>query len=593
MTLTPPKDDRTYSPGAYRPLALAEIGRLKAQGCYSSDWSRVSVREGIDLHFIRSVRFAGTVKIGAFINTDSDDIGIYNAVIKDCIIGDDVFISGVAGRLEGLTIDDNVRIENVGRIIAEPEADFGLGTAVSVLDETGSRPVYIYPGLTAQIATLMAHRPAWTEDTFLPMLEELREKSPRIPTIGRGAEIVDTRYMFNVRIGDGVRVYGASYLKNGTVLSNAQYDHSLTLVGNDVDAEDFIIEDARVDSGTLLRRCYVGQGVELEKRFTAHDSLFFANSSMENGEACAIIAGPYTVSMHKSSLLIGGEYAFFNAGSGTNSSNHKYKLGPVHWGVMQRGVKTASFSYIMWGGRIGAFSLLMGTHKSHPDTAAFPFSYLFGQPDGTTLVMPGLMLKSCGLMRDELKWPKRDRRVKGRVPLHDNVNFEVLNPITVSAMIKAVGILRDLRRADIDAAGMVKYKNIYLRTKDLERGEEFYTLAIAKYIYSKLTAEQDNGVKIAPRSIEWKDVCGQIVPSEVIDAVMEAESINEMTQLFADAHQRFATNEMSWIHSILDKPLKDIIAKAENAAARLDALVENDRKAYLQVLAAHNATFTL
>ena len=467
MTTSTPQKTETGAP--YRALTPAEIGQLKSQGCYCSDWSRVSVRDGLDMRLIRTSRFCGTVKLGMLTSGTEREQGIFNAVIHDCTIGDNVFISGVAGRLEGLTIDDDVRIENVGRIIAEPGADFGVGTAVSVLDETGSRPVYIYPGLTAQIAALMAHRPHWTEETFLPMLDEIRQSLPETPTIGKGAEVVDTRYIFDVRIGAGVRVYGASYLKNGTVVSNALSGHTLTFVGNDVDAEDFIIEDGKVDSGTLLRRCYVGQGAELEKRFTAHDSLFFANASLENGEACAIMAGPYTVSMHKSSLLIGGEYSFFNAGSGTNSSNHKYKLGPVHWGVMQRGVKTASSAYIMWGGRIGAFSLLMGAHKAHPDTSDFPFSYLFGRPDGTTLVAPGLMLKSCGLMRDELKWPKRDRRVKGRVPLHDHVNFEVLNPITVGAMIKALNVLKELAGAQPDSNGLVSHKGVYLKAKSIER----------------------------------------------------------------------------------------------------------------------------
>lgn len=592
-TSTPQTSLKTEQNAQYRPLTPAEIGQLKAQSCFCTDWGRVLTSEGSDMRLIRNVRFSGTVKVGMLCSSPDREEGLFNAVICDCTIGDHVYISGVLGRLEGLVIDDEVHIENVGRIIAEPGADFGVGTAVSVLDETGSRPVYIYPGLTAQMATLMAHRPKWTEDMFPGMLDKLRASIPETPTIGRGAEVQDTRYIYNVRIGAGVKVSGASYLKNGTIVSNGATNHSLTHVGNDVDAEDFIVEDGRVDSGTLLRRCYVGQGVELEKRFTAHDSLFFANSSMENGEACAILAGPYTVSMHKSSLLIGGEYSFFNAGSGTNSSNHKYKLGPVHWGVMMRGVKTASSAYIMWGGRIGAFSLLMGAHKAHPDTAAFPFSYLFGRPDGSTLVVPALMLKSCGLMRDELKWPKRDRRVKGRVPLLDNVNFEVLNPITVSAMIDALDILGQLKAADMDTDGIVRYKGIYLKSKDLSRGIELYSLAIAKYIYSKLKDGPDQPACPGCAKIEWKDLGGQILPVTAIDEALECEGIDEINETFNRAFAGYAAMEKQWLHQILNQPLKDIISKAENASARLDALVDKDRKDYLRVLTAHNAAFSL
>ena len=41
----------------------------------------------------------------------------------------------------------------------------------------------------------------------------------------------------------------------------------------------------------------------LSHLFSAHDSLFFANCNCENGEAAALFGGPYTVTMHKSSLV--------------------------------------------------------------------------------------------------------------------------------------------------------------------------------------------------------------------------------------------------------------------------------------------------
>lgn len=80
--------------------------------------------------------------------------------------------------------------------------------------------------------------------------------------------------------------------------------------------------------------------------------------------------------MHKSSLLIAGMFSFLNAGSGSNQSNHLYKLGPIHQGIVERGSKTTSDSYILWPAKIGAFSLIMGRHVNHPDTSDLPFSYL-------------------------------------------------------------------------------------------------------------------------------------------------------------------------------------------------------------------------
>lgn len=81
-----------------------------------------------------------------------------------------------------------------------------------------------------------------------------------------------------------------------------------------------------------------------------------------------------------------------------------YKARSRALGLLERGVKTSSGSYLMLGAKIGAFSLLMGQHKTHPDSSQFPFSYLFGDDRGATVVVPGAMLRSCGLMRDEKKW---------------------------------------------------------------------------------------------------------------------------------------------------------------------------------------------
>ena len=40
-------------------------------------------------------------------------------------------------------------------------------------------------------------------------------------------------------------------------------------------------------------------------------------------------------------LLIGTMLSFYNAGSATNYSNHAYKMGPIHYGTLARGCKTA------------------------------------------------------------------------------------------------------------------------------------------------------------------------------------------------------------------------------------------------------------
>ena len=109
-----------------------------------------------------------------------------------------------------------------------------------------------------------------------------------------------------------------------------------------------------------ISNCFVGEACCITNGFTAESSVFFANCHMANGEACAAFCGPFTSSHHKSSLLIGGMFSFYNAGSATNFSNHAYKMGPIHYGTLERGCKTASGAYLLMPAKIGTFSVCFG-----------------------------------------------------------------------------------------------------------------------------------------------------------------------------------------------------------------------------------------
>ena len=235
--------------------------------------------------------------------------------------------------------------------------------------------------------------------------------------------------MKNVRIGDYAYISGACRLSNGSINSN---EAAPVRVGDGVICDDFILSSgSHVDDGAMLTRCFVGQACKLGHNYSASDSLFFSNCQGENGEACAIFAGPFTVTHHKSTLLIAGMFSFMNAGSGSNQSNHMYKLGPIHQGTLERGAKTTSDSYILWPARVGAFSLVMGRHVNHSDTSNLPFSYLIEQ-NNTTYLVPGVNLRSVGTIRDAQKWPKRDGR-KDPNKL-DFINYNLLSPYTVQKM---------------------------------------------------------------------------------------------------------------------------------------------------------------
>ncbi len=574
-----------------RPLEWWERRKLESNGCRSLDWSAVRLCDATDLDSVRNVEFTGAVSLGII----RRDLGseVSDARLENCVIGDYATVRNIGMHLRNCIVGKNATVTDVSSIEFEPEAMCGVGVEVSVLDETGSRPVTIYPGLSAQTALLMAREPKWNERHLKPLLEDHLERLSPEHSIGEGATVANCGELRNVSVGREVKVIGARRLSNGMIINNAAPGRCMAFVGNGVDAENFIIEDGVADSGAIIRNCYIGQGAILEKGFSAHDSLFFANCSLENGEACALFAGPYTVSMHKSSLLIGCQTSFMNAGSGTNQSNHMYKLGPVHWGILERGVKTSSASYLMLGAKIGAFSLLMGQHKTHPDSSQFPFSYLFGDEKGATVVVPGVMLRSCGLMRDEQKWPTRDRRLKRKLPMHDRIVFNVLNPLTVDKMLSASEVIEKLLARPADDDRYIRYRGMKFTRASLERARHLYELAIYKYLSDRHENEMSDTNTDSRQASEWVDIAGLPMTREDLRMAMEAESIDKMEAVFTASLDNYKDLERKWIAARFPERWHRTAEVIADYAREFDRMVEEDRTRYLEDLNAQNEMLAL
>lgn len=544
----------------FRKLLPEEIGILKNQGCYSSNWDLIFISPTLDLSQIINVSFKGYLNIG-----------------------NGVSLKNIPGGILGCTIRDNVIIENVGSIEFESESLNGVGTIVSVLDETGSRAIPIFPGLSSQLATLMARQPEWLQNTLQPGINSFIDSKVTPTVIGENAVIKNCGIIKNVYIGNEIKVEGASSLINGSIINNASPGKCFTSVGNEVEAENFILEDGKLESKCHIFNCYIGQGTIIGSGFSAHDSLFFANCSLENGEAHSLLAGPYTVSMHKGTLLIGCQTSFMNAGSSSNQSNHMYKLGPVHWGILERGVKTSSGSYLMHGAKIGIYSLLMGAHKTHPDSSAFPFSYLFGDERGGTIVVPGVMLRSCGLQRDEKKWPIRDRRLNRNLPLFDHITFPVLNPYTVDIMLKAISNIDELLTRPADDEHYIRYKGLKFTRAAAERAKSLYTLAIFKYLYLVLPNREfpapDGNV-----AEEWIDLGGEVIPRSFLADIFNCDNLNEAEIILDSAFENYKSLELKWIGNRFGDWWRERSDQIEANAIRFDEIVEEDRQQYITQL---------
>jgi len=479
------------------------------------------------------------------------------------MVGDDCCIENVKNYIANYRIGSGTFIENVDIILTDGLSSFGNGVQVSVLNETGGCEVMIYDRLSAQLAYLMAfyrHRPLLLSRLHGMIEQYVRSVESAFGTIGRDVVIADAGYIKNVRVGDFCKIEGASRLKNGSINSNAE---APVHVGVGVIGDDFIISSgSNVEDGVTFSRCFIGQACRLGHNYSASDSLFFSNCHGENGEACAIFAGPFTVTHHKSTLLIAGMFSFMNAGSGSNQSNHLYKLGPIHHGVMERGAKTASDSYILWPAKVGAFSLVMGRHVCHQDTSDLPFSYLIEQ-QSTSYIMPGANLKSVGTIRDAKKWPSRDRR-KGPGKL-DSINFNLLSPYTVQKMFRAVNILNDLKRVSGDTSDYYAYQSGRIKATSLANGLKYYGYAIDKFFGNSLITRimnaefaslEDLRRAFVPRSQygdgEWVDLAGMIAPGKAVeDIVSDVENgrtsdLEILNERISSLHSEYYHYEWRW-----------------------------------------------
>ncbi|MDR3188917.1 MAG: DUF4954 family protein [Prevotellaceae bacterium] len=595
----------------YRNITPAEVEVLQQNGCSCGDWSRVRVKDGFAPDSVRNVSFSGEVFLGVFRRQLAcaggvvKRSGIYNAAIHSCVVEDDVYINRVKDYIANYRIGKNVTIECVDTLAVTGVSAFGNGTCVAVLNETGGREIPIFNELSAHTAYLIAfyrHRPA-----LIARLKQLIDGYTQgvrsdVGVIEEGAHISGCRTILNVNVGAYAKLEGACRLSNGSINSSKK---DPAYVGDGVSAENFILSSGSSVSGaSLISACFVGQGTVLGKQYSAENSVFFANCQGFHGEACSIFAGPYTVSHHKSTLLIATYCAFLNAGSGSNQSNHMYKLGPIHQGIIERGSKTASDSYILWPAKIGAFSLVMGRHYRNFDTSDFPFSYLIENTDESFLA-PAVNLRSIGAVRDAQKWPQRDRRKDDR--LLDSIVFDLLSPYSVQKMVKACRILEDLKRISGQTSEHYMFNSAKITHRALERGLHLYGLGITKFLGNELVkmleaseflSEAELRLALAPKSAggagEWIDMAGLPAPKDEVLAMIEKvengsiTSLREMNDIFREWKNSYSLWTWSWVAARLKTEkgidvetvtacqLEQLVEEWKNAVVALDKMMYKD-----------------
>lgn len=597
----------------YRPLTKEEINQLESQGCTACDWTNVQVANQFDPEKIKSTKFSGNIKLGVFdkeitfFGGVKKPAGISNATIHNCIIGNNVYIGLIKNYLANYIIEDDVVIENVDMIAVEGESSFGNGVIVEAINEGGGREIPIYDYLSAHTAYILAlyrHKPKVIEALEQVIADYTKSVTSSMGLIARGAKLINCRTIINVKIGVNSTIEGVYRLSNGSINSSVE---DPVYLGPGVIVEDFIVcSGSKISDATLVSHCFIGQGCELSKHYSAENSLFFANCQGFHGEACAIFAGPYTVTHHKSTLLIAGLFSFLNAGSGSNQSNHMYKLGPIHQGIVERGSKTTSDSYMLWPAKVGAFSLVMGRHYRNSDTSDMPFSYLIEKNDDSFLI-PGINLRSVGTIRDAQKWPKRDKR-KDPNKL-DYINFNLLSPYTIQKMIKGNEILNRLKNSSGESSDHYFYQRCKILNSSLKRGIRLYEIGINKFLGNSLIKRLEktnfkNNSEIQKRlkpdtpvgTGNWVDLAGLIAPEEIVGKFLsdienkKTTTLEQVDSYFKSIHDNYYNFEWTWVIDILQKRIDktfdeitsydiiDLVEKWKTSVVDLDNMLYEDAK---------------
>ena len=549
----------------YRQLTQEEINVLESNSCWAEDWNRVKVDEDFRPYNFHRVVLYGDIRLGKFekmvevAKGFEKHSGINDATLRNVTVGDNCLIEKVGNFINNYTIGDDCYISNISTMETTEGASFGEGHLISVLNEMGDGNVVLFHDLNSQLAAFMVKyfKDKQLKDCLTRLInEEIRFTQPERGTIGNGVKIINSKEITNTVIKEDCEINGAARLSDCTILSSK--DDSV-YIGTGVICENSIISNGcSITNSVKMQDCFVGEACQITNGFTAEASVFFANSYMANGEACAAFCGPFSASHHKSSLLIGGEFSFYNAGSNTNFSNHAYKMGPMHYGVLERGSKTASGAYVLMPAKIGAFSVCFGKLMNHPDMRCLPFAYLLAYGE-TMYIVPGRNITTVGLYRDIKKWPKRDKRAASS--RKSIINFDWLSPFTVGEIVEGKKILENLRQAGGKNVSSYNFQEYIINASSLKKGIKYYDIALRIYMGAVLKrAVKGNWLGKPTSNVgegTWNDLSGLLLPASeeqrLLDDIKNGtiESIHEVLERFNDINAHYREYQWVWTYKLI------------------------------------------
>ncbi len=445
--------------GSYRLLAPAEIRTLEKNNNTADDWKNIRVAEGFNPKLVQHCEFYGLVRIGkleeyfAEYNNLRVPIGLYYSTIISSDIGDNVVIDNV-NYLSHYIIGNNALLANINEIGTTNHAKFGNGVIkkgekesvriwLEICNENTGRSVLPFNGMTAADAWLWSK---YKDDTLLQ--EKLKEFTDHqydtnrgyYGKIGERTVIKNCRILKDVWIGSDAYLKGVNKIKNITINSSPQ---AHTQIGEGCELVNGIIgPGCRIFYGVKAVRFVMGSNSQLKYGARLINSYLGDNSTISCCEVLNSLIFPGHEQHHNNSFLCAATVLGQSnmAAGATIGSNHNSRAADGEL-LANRGFWPGLCVSLKHNSKFACFTLLTKGDYPAELNIPIPFSLVSNDPSRDRLtVTPGFwfMYNMYALARNAKKYESRDKRTD-HIQVYE---YDFLAPDSVNEMFTALRLMK-------------------------------------------------------------------------------------------------------------------------------------------------------